>query len=139
MRHRVTVVVCVCVFGSIFLNRNESARKTCESPQRCNRLIYNVGFFIKQPLCEDTEFKWQPYLAHESPQRCNRLIYNVGFFIKQPLCEDTEFKWQPYLGHRSAILLALADTQAYIRSRDVALDHVVFCYGLCHCVWCDAV
>ena len=38
---------------------------------------------------------------------------------------------------RSAILLALADAQMYIHSRDIALDHMwCFCYGLCHCFWC---
>ena len=42
------------------------------------------------------------------------------FFVKQLLCKDIEFKWQ------LAILLALADARAYIYSRDVALDHVVF-------------
>ena len=81
MRHRVTIVlcvcVCVCVSGSTFPNSNESARKTYGSPQRCNRLIYNVFFFVKQPLCKDTEFEWQPYwrtcwpfcLPSQAPER----------------------------------------------------------------------
>ena len=44
------------------------------------------------------------------------------------------------LAHRSAILLALAGARAYIHSRDVTLDQVwCFCYGLCHCVWHDAI
>ena len=33
------------------------------------------------------------------------------------------------LAHRSAILLALAGTRAYIHSCDVAHDHVFFCTG----------
>ena len=45
------------------------------------------------------------------------------FFVKQLL---------------SAILLALAGARAYIHSRDVTLDHVVFCYGFA-IVWRDAI
>ena len=60
MRRRITVGVCVCVSGSIFPNSNESAKKSYGSPQCCSRLIYNVFFFVKQPLREDTEFEWQP-------------------------------------------------------------------------------
>ena len=45
MRRRVTVVVCVCVYVWFdFSNSNESAKKTYGSPQRCNHLIYNMGF-----------------------------------------------------------------------------------------------
>jgi len=33
------------------------------------------------------------------------------------------------LAHQSAILLALEGTRAYIHSRDIALDHVVFVTG----------
>ena len=36
-------------------------------------------------------------------------------------------------------LLALAGARAYIHSREFALDHMVFCYGFCYCVWRDAV
>ena len=77
MHRRVTIVGCVS--GSIFPNSNESARKTYGSPQHCNRLIYNVGFFLNQPLHEDTEFEWQPYWQHtcrpfylpsQAPERC---------------------------------------------------------------------
>ena len=45
----VCVCVCVCVSSSIFPKSNELARKTYGSPQRCNRLIYKVFFFVKQP------------------------------------------------------------------------------------------
>ena len=37
---------CVCVSSSLFSNSNESARNTYRSPQFCNRLIKNVGFFV---------------------------------------------------------------------------------------------
>ena len=57
----VAVCVCVCVSGSILPNSNESAKKTYKSSQHCNCLIYNVEFFLKQPLCEVTESKWQQY------------------------------------------------------------------------------
>ena len=58
--------------------------------------------------------------TYELPQHCN-----TCFFVRQPLRKDTEFEWQPYLEHQSAILLALTGAQAYMHSRDVALDHVV--------------
>ena len=59
MRRRVTVVGCVS--GSIFAYRNELAKKTYRLPQRCNRLIKNVGFFIEQPLHKGTEFDLKQY------------------------------------------------------------------------------
>ena len=57
----VCVCACVCVSGSIFPNSYKSVKKTYGSSQRCNRLIYNVYFFVKQHLREETEFQWQPY------------------------------------------------------------------------------
>ena len=42
------------------------------------------------------------------------------------------------LAHLSAISLALAAARAYIRSRDIALVHVVFLLQALHCVWCKA-
>ena len=49
-----SICVCVCVSGSIFPNSNKSAKKTYGLPQRCNRFIYSVVFFVKQPLREAT-------------------------------------------------------------------------------------
>ena len=66
--HRVTVVGRVCA------NSNESAKKTYGSSQHCNRLIYNVEFFIEQPLRKATEFKWNrigaPVDHFACPRRC---------------------------------------------------------------------
>ena len=95
---------CVCVSGSIFPNSDELAKKNYGSPQRCSRLIYNVGFFIKQPLREDAEFEWQPYWCTGRPfclllQAPERIPIHVTLF------------WTTWC----------------------------FCYGLCHCVWRDAV
>ena len=90
MHRRVTVVgyVCVCVSSSIFSNSNKSAKETYGSPQCCNGVIYNVGFFVKQPLCKDTEFKWQLIIythsldidldhAHRSPEGRYGPINNI--------------------------------------------------------------
>ena len=57
-----------------------------------------------------------------------------GIFRKTASSRRYRISVAAVLAHRSAILLALASTWAYIHSRDIALDHVVFLYGLCHCV-----
>ena len=86
-------VVFVCVSSTIFPNSNESAKKkTYGSPQHCNRLIYNMGFFIKQPLHADTEFEWQPYCRNYRPfclplQAPERISIHVVLLLQAlPLC-----------------------------------------------------
>ena len=55
---QITVVGFVCGSGSIFQIEMSQPRRPTDC---CDCLIYNVLFFVKQPLHEDTEFEWQPY------------------------------------------------------------------------------
>ena len=58
-----------------------------------------------------------------------------GVYRKTASLRGYRIRVAAVLAHRSAILLALAGTRVHIHSRGVALDHVVFLYRLCHCVW----
>ena len=68
MRRRITVVVCVCVSGSIFPNSNESAKKTYNLPLAGARAyihshdvaLDHMVFLLRAfPLC----LAWR-YIAH---------------------------------------------------------------------------
>ena len=120
MRCRVAVVVCVCVcvyvspvrFFQTVTNRPE---KTYRLPQRCNCLTY-------------------VYITY-----CSGLNWVKTCFCETASSRRYRIRVAAVLEHRLAILLALAGARAYIHSRDVALYHMVFLYGLCYCVWRDAI
>ena len=62
-----------------------------------------------------------------------------GLLRKTASSQRYRIRVEAVLAHQSAILLALAGTQAYIYSCDVALDHVVLVPALPLCLVCSDI
>ena len=96
MHCRVSVVVCVCVCVCVCVQFDFLRTVTNQPGTPTDCLRAAIAWFKRVFFCKPASL-------------CRYIIQAAAVLV-----------------HRSAILLALAGTRAYMHSRDVALDHVVF-------------
>ena len=71
--------------------------------------------------------------------RVHRDWFKRCFFVKQPLHKDTKFEWQPYWRTGRPFFLLLQAPEHISIHVTLLSTTWCFCYGLCHCVWRNAI